>query len=71
MSDNMKMTKGITYEQAITLVLQGRRPMGRTQLLEYFAEDEHGNVGRALDEMVVSGDVAFDRLFYKLQVRNS
>jgi hypothetical protein len=65
------MNKAITYEQAITIVLSGRRGLDRSQILSFFDENEHGNVGRALDEMVVSGDVAFDRIMYKLQVRNS
>ena len=67
MIENMKMQKGITYEQALTIVLMGRRGLERMAILAFFAEDEHGNVGIALDEMVIAGDVAFDRVLYKLQ----
>lgn len=63
--------RGLTYESAITLILQGRFGRTRSGVLEYFHEDEHGNAGRALNDMVIRGVVGFDGLFYRMQgVRN-
>ena len=56
----------ITYAAAIVLILKGDQRT-RSDILSYFAEDEHGNAGRALDEMVLAGDVGFDRFRYRLQ----
>jgi len=67
MSQNIKMQKEITYEHAIIIILRGRRGLTRSDILDYFAEGDHVRAGIALDEMVIAGDVAFDRVLYKLQ----
>jgi hypothetical protein len=63
------MTKpmgSISYERAIKLVLSDRA-LRRENLLAYFQDDEHGHVGRALDGMVVRGEVGFTGILYRAQ----
>ena len=60
--------QGITYGAAIRMIL-GSGAKVRALVLAYFHEDEHGDAGRALDEMVTSGAVAFDGTFYRLQAQ--
>lgn len=46
----------ISYTEALRMVLNVRT-LTRPELLSYFAEAEHGSVGRWLDEMVREGVV--------------
>lgn len=55
----------MTYERALRAILRGSQGKGRGLVLAYFHEDEHGKVGRALDEMVVAGQIMFDGTFYR------
>lgn len=70
MSDDIRSQPSrmvITYDAAIRMILKGAFGKSRQEVFSYFADDDHGDAGRALDSMVLAGDITFDRRVYRLR----
>jgi hypothetical protein len=61
----------INYGDAIRLALGSHDAKMRALVLAYFHEDEHGAAGRALDELVLAGEVEFDGTFYRRRIKRA